>query len=147
MVATKFTKISKTDTIKMDKTFDFSDFLAKPMVTPETPAFTELNRIDDVVIFQPLGLEDIERIVDIQLKDVRSRLANERMTLELSEAAKQSLALDGLDPVYGARPLKRLIQRRVVDQVANLIIAGELHEGDTVLVDTDENGNLVARKK
>ena len=106
-----------------------------------------LNRIDDVVIFQPLGLEDIERIVDIQLKDVRSRLANERMMLELSEAAKQSLALDGLDPVYGARPLKRLIQRRVVDQVANLIIAGELHEGDTVLVDTDENGNLVARKK
>ena len=106
-----------------------------------------LNRIDDVVIFQPLGLEDIERIVDIQLKDVRSRLVNERMTLELSEAAKQSLALDGLDPVYGARPLKRLIQRRVVDQVANLIIAGELHEGDTVLVDTDENGNLVARKK
>ena len=106
-----------------------------------------LNRIDDVVIFQPLGLEGIERIVDIQLKDVRSRLANERMTLELSEAAKQSLALDGLDPVYGARPLKRLIQRRVVDQVANLIIAGELHEGDTVLVDTDENGNLVARKK
>lgn len=106
-----------------------------------------LNRIDDVVIFQPLGLEDIERIVDIQLKDVRSRLANERMTLELSEAAKQSLALDGLDPVYGARPLKRLIQRRVVDQVANLIIAGELHEGDTVLVNTDENGNLVARKK
>lgn len=106
-----------------------------------------LNRIDDVVIFQPLGLEDIEHIVDIQLKDVRSRLANERMTLELSEAAKQSLALDGLDPVYGARPLKRLIQRRVVDQVANLIIAGELHEGDTVLVDTDENGNLVACKK
>ena len=106
-----------------------------------------LNRIDDVVIFQPLGLEDIEHIVDIQLKDVRSRLANERMTLELSEAAKQSLALDGLDPVYGARPLKRLIQRRVVDQVANLIIAGELHEGDTVLVDTDENGNLVAHKK
>ena len=106
-----------------------------------------LNRIDDVVVFQPLGLEDIEHIVDIQLKDVRSRLANERMTLELSEAAKQSLALDGLDPVYGARPLKRLIQRRVVDQVANLIIAGELHEGDTVLVDTDENGNLVARKK
>ncbi len=106
-----------------------------------------LNRIDDVVIFQPLGLEDIERIVDIQLKDVRSRLANERMTLELSEAAKQSLALDGLDPVYGARPLKRLIQRRVVDQVANLIIAGELSEGDTVLIDTDENGNLVARKK
>lgn len=105
-----------------------------------------LNRIDDVVIFQPLGLSDIEKIVDIQLKDVRARLARERMTLELSDAAVQSLALDGLDPVYGARPLKRLIQRRVVDQVANLIIAGELHEGDTVLIDTDDDGNLVARR-
>ena len=105
-----------------------------------------LNRIDDVVIFQPLGLSDIEKIVDIQLKDVRVRLARERMTLELSDAAVQSLALDGLDPVYGARPLKRLIQRRVVDQVANLIIAGELHEGDTVLIDTDDDGNLVARR-
>ena len=105
-----------------------------------------LNRIDDVVIFQPLGLADIEKIVDIQLKDVRKRLARERMTLELSDAAVQSLALDGLDPVYGARPLKRLIQRRVVDQVANLIIAGELHEGDTVLIDTDDDGNLVARR-
>ena len=68
------------------------------------------------------------------------------MTLELSDAAVQSLALDGLDPVYGARPLKRLIQRRVVDQVANLIIAGELHEGDTVLIDTDDDGNLMARR-
>ena len=74
------------------------------------------------------------------------RLARERMTLTLSDAAVQSLALDGLDPVYGARPLKRLIQRRVVDQVANLIIAGELHEGDTVLIDTDDDGNLVARR-
>ncbi len=105
-----------------------------------------LNRIDDVVIFQPLGLNDIEKIVDIQLKDVRARLARERMTLKLSDAAVQSLALDGLDPVYGARPLKRLIQRRVVDQVANLIIAGELHEGDTVLIDTDDDGNLVAHR-
>lgn len=105
-----------------------------------------LNRIDDVVIFQPLGLADIEKIVDIQLKDVRKRLARERMTLELSDSAVQSLALDGLDPVYGARPLKRLIQRRVVDQVANLIIAGELHEGDTVRIDTDADGNLVAER-
>ena len=84
--------------------------------------------------------------MDIQLKDVRKRLARERMTLELSDSAVQSLALDGLDPVYGARPLKRLIQRRVVDQVANLIIAGELHEGDTVRIDTDADGNLVAER-
>ena len=103
-----------------------------------------LNRIDDVVVFSSLGLEDIEHIVDIQLKDVRSRLAKERITLEITPAAMQTLALDGLDPVYGARPLKRLIQRQVVDNVANLIIDGKLHEGDTVLVDVGDDGRLFA---
>ena len=103
-----------------------------------------LNRIDDVVVFQSLGLADIEQIVDIQLKDVRKRLARERITLELSGAAIQSLSLDGLDPVYGARPLKRLIQRQVVDNVAGLIIDGKLHEGDTVRIDVGEGDRLVA---
>ena len=105
-----------------------------------------LNRIDDVVMFHALGLDDIEKIVDIQLADVRERLANERITLQLTPRAVGSLALDGLDPIYGARPLKRLIQRQVVDNVANLIIAGELHEGDTVQVDVGEGDKLVARK-
>ena len=103
-----------------------------------------LNRIDDVVVFQSLGLADIEKIVEIQLKDVRKRLARERITLELSGAAIQSLSLDGLDPVYGARPLKRLIQRQVVDNVAGLIIDGKLHEGDTVRIDVGEGDHLVA---
>lgn len=103
-----------------------------------------LNRIDDVVVFQSLSLADIEQIVDIQLKDVRKRLARERITLELSGAAIQSLSLDGLDPVYGARPLKRLIQRQVVDNVAGLIIDGKLHEGDTVRIDVGEGDHLVA---
>ncbi len=103
-----------------------------------------LNRIDDVVVFQSLGLADIEKIVEIQLKDVRKRLARERITLELSGAAIQSLSLDGLDPVYGARPLKRLIQRQVVDNVAGLIIDGKLHEGDTVRIDVGEGDRLVA---
>ncbi|MCI1665747.1 MAG: ATP-dependent chaperone ClpB [Atopobiaceae bacterium] len=105
-----------------------------------------LNRIDDVVVFHPLALDDIEKIVDIQLKDVRARLANERISLELTPAAVQSLALDGLDPVYGARPLKRLIQRQVVDNVANLIIAGSLAEGDTVRVDVDDDNRFFALK-
>ena len=103
-----------------------------------------LNRIDDVVVFQSLSLADIERIVDIQLKDVRKRLARERITLELSGAAIQSLSLDGLDPVYGARPLKCLIQRQVVDNVAGLIIDGKLHEGDTVRIDVGDGDHLVA---
>ena len=105
-----------------------------------------LNRIDDVVIFHPLGLEDIEKIVDIQLKDVRTRLERDRIVLELTDSAKQSLALDGLDPVFGARPLKRLIQRQVVDNVANLIIDGKLHEGDVVKVDVGADDRLCAER-
>ena len=105
-----------------------------------------LNRIDDVVVFHPLGLEDIERIVDIQLRDVRERLERDRIQLELTPAAKQSLALDGLDPVYGARPLKRLIQRQVVDSVANLIIDGALGEGDVVRVDVGSDDRLFAAR-
>ena len=105
-----------------------------------------LNRIDDVVVFHALGLEDIEKIVDIQLKDVRKRLERDRISLELTDAAKQSLALDGLDPVYGARPLKRLIQRQVVDNVANLIIDGKLHEGDVVKVDIGADDQLYAER-
>lgn len=103
-----------------------------------------LNRIDDIVVFHSLGFDDIEKIVDIQLKDVRDRLGKERISLELTPAAVQALALDGLDPVYGARPLKRLIQRQVTDKVANLIIAGELHEGDTVRVDVRDDNEFFA---
>ena len=105
-----------------------------------------LNRIDDVVVFHALGLSDIEKIVDIQLKDVRERLDRDRIKLELTNAAVQSLALDGLDPVYGARPLKRLIQRQVVDNVANLIIDGKLHEGDTVRIDVGGDDQLFAER-
>ena len=105
-----------------------------------------LNRIDDVVVFHALGLSDIEKIVDIQLKDVRERLDRDRIKLELVDAAVQSLALDGLDPVYGARPLKRLIQRQVVDNVANLIIDGKLHEGDTVRIDVGSDDQLFAER-
>jgi ATP-dependent Clp protease ATP-binding subunit ClpB len=105
-----------------------------------------LNRIDDVVVFRPLGLDDIEKIVDIQLADVRERLDRRRITLELSDAALESLSLEGLDPVYGARPLKRLIQSQVVDNVATQIIDGKLGEGDTVRIDVDENNRFFAER-
>ncbi len=103
-----------------------------------------LNRIDDIVVFHPLGMEQIEKIVDIQLADVRARLAKERMTLEITPAAKQMLAAGGLDPVFGARPLKRLIQREVVDAIARAIIDGRVHEGDEVTVDVDGDEFVVA---
>ena len=105
-----------------------------------------LNRIDDVIVFHALGLADIEQIVEIQLRDVRERLARERIQLELTPAAAQSLAFDGLDPVYGARPLKRLIQRQVVDSIANLIIAGKLGEGDSVRIDVGADDKLFAER-
>ena len=102
-----------------------------------------LNRIDDIVVFHPLGMAQIEKIVDIQLADVRARLAKERMTLVVSPAAKQALAEGGLDPVYGARPLKRLIQREVVDAIARAIIEGRVREGDEVKIDVDGDGSFV----
>ena len=96
-----------------------------------------LNRIDDIMVFHPLGMAQIEKIVDIQLADVRARLAKERMTLAITPAAKQLLAVGGLDPVFGARPLKRLVQREVVDRVANEIVAGRVMEGSKVTIDSD----------
>ena len=102
-----------------------------------------LNRIDDIVVFQPLGMAQIEKIVDIQLADVRERLAKERMALAIAPAAKQMLAVGGLDPVYGARPLKRLVQREVVDAIAAAIIDGKVHEGDKIQLDVDADNNLV----
>ena len=101
-----------------------------------------LNRIDDIVVFHPLGMAQIEKIVDIQLADVRARLANERMTLAITPAAKQMLAVGGLDPVFGARPLKRLVQREVVDAIAAAIIDGTVREGDQVTVDVDKDGGF-----
>ena len=101
-----------------------------------------LNRIDDIVVFHPLGMAQIEKIVDIQLADVRARLAKERMTLAITPAAKQMLAVGGLDPVFGARPLKRLVQREVVDAIAAAIIDGTVREGNQVTVDVDKDGGF-----
>ena len=101
-----------------------------------------LNRIDDIVVFHPLGMEQIEQIVDIQLAHVRERLTKQRMTLEITPGAKQMLAVGGLDPVYGARPLKRLIQNEVVDCIARAIIDGRVHEGDDVTIDVDMDGTF-----
>jgi len=92
-----------------------------------------LNRIDDIVIFQPLGREEIASIVEIQLERLRKRLADKRITLELTPQAVELLAHEGYDPAYGARPLKRTIQRMIQDPLALALLNGEFSEGDTVL--------------
>ena len=105
-----------------------------------------VNRIDDVVYFNSLGYADIERIVDLQLDDVRERLARERLSMTVTPSAMDALSLGGLDPAFGARPLRRLIQNKVVDGIANLIIDGKLSENDVVRVDVDNDGNIVVEK-
>lgn len=106
-----------------------------------------LNRIDDVVVFHALMLSDIEKIVDIQLRGLRERLSANRISLDLTPSAIEALSLEGLDPLYGARPLKRLIQRQVVDNVATLVIDGKIGEGDTVRVDVNESNEFYAEKE
>jgi ATP-dependent Clp protease ATP-binding subunit ClpB len=100
-----------------------------------------LNRVDEIVLFKPLKLEEIERIVDLLLEGVRQRLADRRIGLELSEAARAWLAREGYDPVYGARPLKRLLQSKIETSLGRRILAGEIPEGSTVRMDV-ERGDL-----
>lgn len=104
-----------------------------------------LNRIDDIVIFNPLGLDQLDLIVDIQLKEVYKRLDEERIDLRVTDGAKEMLALQGLDPVYGARPLKRLIQRQIVDRAAGLIIDGQAGPNTTITIDVDADNNFTAQ--
>ena len=99
-----------------------------------------LNRIDDVITFNGLSIEAMDPIVEIQLEDVRKRLADRHVTLDVTPAAMEHLAIDGFDPVYGARPLKRLIQRQVVDRIAEKVISGELLDRSHVLIDIDDEG-------
>jgi ATP-dependent Clp protease ATP-binding subunit ClpB len=94
-----------------------------------------VNRIDEIVVFDPLTREHIREIVDIQLRELRRRLAERKITLELTDAARDHLADAGYDPAFGARPLKRLIQRELQDALAMRLLSGDLHDGDTVRVD------------
>jgi ATP-dependent Clp protease ATP-binding subunit ClpB len=96
-----------------------------------------LNRIDEVVIFQPLGREQIARIAEIQLRDLRQRLADRNMTLDLTPAARQRLAEIGFDPVFGARPLRRAVQQRIVHPLAVRLLSGDFAEGNAILVDAE----------
>ena len=96
-----------------------------------------VNRIDDIVVFHPLGREQIRMIVDIQIEQLRGRLAEREMNLELTDAARDKIAETGFDPVYGARPLKRAIQQRVENPLAQEILAGRFGPGDTITIDVE----------
>ena len=97
-----------------------------------------LNRVDDFIIFNPLGTEDLTRIIDLRLEEVRRLLADRQIILELTAAAKELLLREGYDPNFGARPLKRFIQRLVQDPLAVKILHDEVHNGDCVVVDAED---------
>ena len=101
-----------------------------------------LNRIDEIVVFDALGKEQLADIAELQLERLRSRLAERKLSLELTDAAKEVLAEAGWDPTYGARPLKRALQRLVENPLAQRLLEGEFAEGDTIRVDA-QNGELV----
>jgi len=99
-----------------------------------------LNRIDEIVLFKPLTREEIERIVDLQLDDLRRRLTERRIELELTEPARRMIAEAGYDPVFGARPLRRYLQREVETPIARALLAGEIRDGTRIVVDTGPDG-------
>jgi ATP-dependent Clp protease ATP-binding subunit ClpB len=102
-----------------------------------------LNRLDDVIIFDALTTEELTDIVDLQVARLASRLADRRLTLRVTPAAREWLAVTGFDPVYGARPLRRLIQSAIGDQLARALLSGEVTDGDHVLVDLDDNSDTL----
>lgn len=99
-----------------------------------------LNRLDDVVVFDPLSIEELGRIVDLQVAALGRRLADRRITLDVTPASREWLALEGFDPAYGARPLRRLVQREIGDRLARLLLSGDVADGDVVRVGRDPEG-------
>ena len=106
-----------------------------------------LNRIDEIIFFHALGMEHMKSIVDIQVRGLLKRLEDRKIHVELSAAAKDAIVAEGYDPMYGARPLKRTIQRRVLDPLAMRVLEGEFREGDQVVVDVEDNGLSFLKKQ
>jgi len=95
-----------------------------------------LNRLDEVIIFNSLGMEEVRQIVDLQIRKVEERLANKKIKINVSIAARNLLAEKGFDPDFGVRPLKRTIQQLILDPLAKMIVEGKVKEGDRIKVDT-----------
>jgi ATP-dependent Clp protease ATP-binding subunit ClpB len=129
----------------MDPTLD-SDGRREAVMTAVRATFKPefVNRLDDVVVFEPLTSEELARIVDLQVALLARRLADRRLDLEVTAAAREWLALAGFDPVYGARPLRRLVQTEIGDRLAKAILGGEVRDGDVVMVDVATDGTSLS---
>jgi ATP-dependent Clp protease ATP-binding subunit ClpB len=127
------------------ETADLKDRLMDALRRTFRPEF--LNRIDEIVTFRSLGLAEIHKIVDIQLEDLRRRLADRKVAISLTEATKSKLAEQGYDPVFGARPLKRTLQRMVENPLAVEVLAGRFGEGDHIVVDVADGSETLHFRK
>jgi len=105
-----------------------------------------LNRVDDIIVFRPLSREQLEDIVELQLTRLRQLLAEKKITLELSPEAKHALTSEGYDPTYGARPLKRAIQRMIQNPLSMALLGGQFHDGDAILATEGPDGEIVFTK-
>ena len=106
-----------------------------------------INRIDEIIVFHELTEEQLRSIVNLMLEDLQKRLSERKLGVELTEAAKSWLAKEGYDPIYGARPLRRVIERHVENPLSTKLLRGELNEGDTVVVDLSDEGLTFTTKK
>jgi ATP-dependent Clp protease ATP-binding subunit ClpC len=106
-----------------------------------------LNRVDEVIIFEPLTEKELEQIVELMVDEVQDRLADRHVELELTEAAKAKLVKEGFDPVFGARPLRRVVTRQVENPLSKRILEGEFGDGDTVVMDVTDEGYTFERKE
>ena len=111
-----------------------------------TPGYGNLNRIDATVVFHALSREHIHSIVDLMIALVRTELGDQKMDLEISDAARDYLAEKGYDPHFGARPLRRLIQNEIEDRLSEAVLGGELHAGDTAYVDLEDDTIVIKTK-
>jgi ATP-dependent Clp protease ATP-binding subunit ClpB len=117
---------------------DYADKVLEVVRSAFKPEF--VNRLDEVVVFDALGTEELERIVDLQVASLQRRLTDRRLALTVTDAARDWLTLAGYDPVYGARPLRRLVQKTIGDKLARALLAGEVRDGDEVVVDVEGDG-------
>jgi len=131
----------------VDPTLDEEDKRSRVMDTVHASFKPEfLNRLDEIVVFDALSVAELGEIVDLQLDRMADRLADRRLQLDVTDAAREWLALEGYDPAYGARPLRRLVQRQIGDQLARMLLAGDVSDGGTVVVDRPVDGDgLVLR--
>jgi ATP-dependent Clp protease ATP-binding subunit ClpB len=106
-----------------------------------------LNRVDEIIFFHALGLQHMKKIIDIQIRGLLKRLEDRKIHVELTDAAKAYVVSEGYDPMFGARPLKRTIQRRVLDPLAMRVLEGEFREGDKIVVDVDGDGLKFEKKQ